>query len=431
MHSRSTSRLVWVSFASASLTLLAAPASPAQESELLRTLAVPLDHFDPRSPPCEIQFELGAAFDPEKPLVILIADAQQFYVRRGAVAGLQRETLGDVAGEFNVAGILGRGISPQAIAAARDGEGEPDWAAAWRIFRSEQWIEDIDAVRRELVGEEGSISLFGASGGAFLACQYLTKHGAHVERAVTAAPVHPPLVAELGLNTDRFWQEIGAYDASLHGLVLDALEKHASERDSVVMTLQRQNFFVPPERLDEERAGLIHALAEGDDERFARARDEYQVDIVRQFFDSPAGIPVRVRMFELFHPSGAAGRLGSGILYPDLENQFNFARPLADLCGAGTIPAPSFDQASLHRLDTAVLLIAGRFDHTVDYRAAIALAACYPRHHLFLASDDHLLGKLKREGHYAALTHAALRYGLDSAEFRAALASAEPARWRE
>ena len=183
--------------------------------------------------------------------MLIVADAQQFYVRRGAVAELQRDTLGDTAGDFNVAGILGRGISQPAIAATRDAEGSPVWTEAWRIFRSDQWIEDIDAVRRELVGENGKTSLFGASGGAFLVAQYLSKHGAHVERAVTAAPVHPPLIGELGLNTDRFWEEIGAFDPGLHDLVRQALEKHAADRDSVVMTLQRQNFFVPPEHLDE------------------------------------------------------------------------------------------------------------------------------------------------------------------------------------
>jgi pimeloyl-ACP methyl ester carboxylesterase len=413
------------------LALLALPPALAQESELLRTIEVPLDHGSEESPAIELQFELGAPYDPQKPLVIVVADAQQFYVRRGAVAGLQRDTLGDTDGDFNVAGILGRGVSEPGIAAARDAEGKPVWSEAWRIFNSDQWIEDIDAVRRDLVGESGKILLFGASGGAFLVTQYLSKHGARVERAVTAAPVHPPLIGELGLNTDRFWQEIGAHDPALHDLVRQALEKHAADRDAVVMTLQRQNFFVPPERLDEERAALIHALAESDDERYAKAREEYQVDVVRAFFDSPEGIPIRVRMFELFQPSGALPKLGGDELYPDIENQYNFARPLVELCRSGAIPEPRFDSASLHRLDTEVFLIAGRYDHTVDYRAAIALASMIPRHQLFLAADDHLLGKLKGEGHYAALTHAFLLHGLASPELNAALAAAEPARWRE
>lgn len=76
-------------------------------------------------------------------------------------------------------------------------------------------------------------------------------------------------------------------------------------------------------------------------------------------------------------------------------------------------------------------MLSGRWDHTVDYRSAIALASCYPRHYLFLAEDDHELFKMNRSGDYTRLIRAFLTSGLSSPEMRAALDTARPLRWNE
>src|SRR5262249_26189428 len=148
---------------------------------------------------------------------------------------------------------------------------------------------------------------------------------------------------ELGLNSDHFWQEIGAHDPALHGLLRDVLRRRPDDRPVILMTLQRQNFFVPPEKLQQARADLIRALAAGDPKAYAKARKDYQVVIIRAFSAPPAGIPVRVREFEFFYPSGALGRLKGDAIFPYHENTYNFAKPLVALCQAGKIPGPSLD----------------------------------------------------------------------------------------
>jgi hypothetical protein len=195
--------------------------------------------------------------------------------------------------------------------------------------------------------------------------------------------------------------------------------------------LQRQNFFVPPEKIQQARADLIRALARGDDRRYEEARKTYQVDAVHAFFDSPEGIPIRVREFELLYPSGALPRLKGKAVYPNHENAYNFAKPLVDLCEGGTIPVPSLDLIRLHRLETEVLIVAGRWDHAVDYRTSIALAACYPRSHLFIADDDHRFGKLEKSGAMTKLVRTFLGSGFASTEWRDAVKAAAAHRWRE
>ncbi len=396
---------------------------------ITRSLLVPLDHAEPHGARAALDYELGAPFDPAKPTVLVIADGQQFYVRKGAMAGLQKEEFGP---EFNVVGIIGRGATPAFIEAARNGDGTPDWMSAWRLFRSDQWIEDIEAVRVDLLGRRGKVMLYGASGGAFLVHQHLARHGEYVSRAFTACPVDPFEVGALGLNSDRFWDEIGATDPALHEALKSALARHAEDRATLIMTLQRQNFFVPPERLQAERADLIRAVAAGDEERYARARKEYQVEEVRAFFEAKEGIPIRVREYELFFPAGALDRLRSTeAVYPDLENQRNFAAPLLALQAESRIPAPAIDRSAPHRLETEVFVLAGRWDHTVDYRTAVALAARYPRGTLFLADDDHMFASLKESGARDDLLRSSLHDGGASARLRAALAKAAPHRWTE
>lgn len=406
----------------------AAKASAPQVPVFGQSIMVPLDYKSPHLGRRSLYFEFGARYDGSKPTVFIIADAQQFYVRRGEVTKLQRNLFGDA---FNVVGIVGRGSSEDFIKAAFDSAGQPDWVRAWQIFNSEQWIGDIESVRRKVVGNSGQIMLYGRSGGAFLIHQYLAKYGVHVQRAFTQAPLNPFLINELRLNSDHFWEELAAQDRDLAVTLTRVLERRADERETIIMTLQRQNFFFTPEELPAARAKLIRALAEGNDRLYEDARKQYQVEAIRKLNSSSEGIPIRVRLFEFYYPSGAKQRLGKAEIYPDLENQYNIAKPLVALAEAGKIPSPVFGFAALHRLEAEVFILAGRWDHTADYRSAIALAAHYPRHYLFIANDNHTFEKVNQSGDTGRILREFLETGMSSTKFRDALRTAEPLRWVE
>lgn len=397
-------------------------------SPLGQTIAVPLDYKNPNLGSKSLYFELGAPFERSKPTVFIIADGQQFYVRAKAVANLQQSLFGN---GVNVVGIVGRGASQEFTRAALDSKGQPDWVRAWQIFNSEQWVDDIDTVRRKIVGDRGKVILYGRSGGAFLIHQYLAKYGMHALRAYTQAPLNPFIVNELRLNTDHFWEEIGAQNKDLQSMLLSVLQKRASERETIIKTLQRQNFFVPLEQLPGARADLIRALSKGDSQRYEEAQKEYQVDLTKQSLNPPEGIPIRVRIYEFFYPSGAKQKLGGEAVYPDIENQYNIAKPLVLLADQGKIPAPTFNFATLHRLNAEVFVMAGRWDHTADYRSSIALASYYPRHYLFIANDNHTFDTLNKSGSTDRIVRAFLQYGLSSDETIKALSAAEPFRWKE
>jgi pimeloyl-ACP methyl ester carboxylesterase len=396
------------------------------QSALGRTLKVPLDYSNIARGTAPLYFELGASFDKSKPTVIVVADGQQFFVRRGAVAALQNELFGSA---FNVVGIVTRGTTPQFIKASLDPSGQPDWATAWRIFNSAQWINDIESVRKTLVGENGKILLYGRSGGAYLVHQYLQRYGIHVSRVFTQSAVNPLTNRRLNIGVDNFWKEIGDQDPLLQNTLRRGLELHASERLGILMTLQRQHFYVSADRLPHERAELINSLVDDNLSLYLKDRKQYEVDDVTEMSKSNDIIPQNVRVLELILPSGAFDDTSSAEIHPLIESQRHFLEPLLDLVKRGKIRVPPFDSVPAHFLKTEVFVLAGRWDEAVDYRTSIALASMYPRNFLFIADDNHVFSKLTSTGTGTEMLRAFMQFGIYSTEFSAAVARCRPLEW--
>jgi pimeloyl-ACP methyl ester carboxylesterase len=398
-----------------------------EEGALGRTIMVPFDHKSSAVPGAgPLYFEFGAPFDTSKPTVLIVADGQQYYVRKGSVPKMQKDLFGDA---FNVVGLVTRGTTPEFIKAALEQDGRPDWMKAWIVFNDDQWIEDIEAVRKNLVGENGSIMLYGKSGGAYLVQHYLTKHGSSVKRAFIESPFNPFISRELGIEIDTYWRELGARDKDLQPILKKALKKRPEDRMRMLIALQRQHFYEPTAKLPEARRKLIHALAEGDTRHYKECRKKYEVDGVMQLYAADESIPQRIRIIEFFGPTGEFQRLGTESVLPLVESGHHFSKPLLDLLDAGKIPAPTFDFAANHRLETEVFLLGCAQDEAVDYRTTIAVAHTYPRHQLFIANDNHLLMAMVSDGSRNKILRAFLAEGPDSAAYQDALNAAQSHRW--
>lgn len=120
------------------------------------------------------------------------------------------------------------------------------------------------------------------------------------------------------------------------------------------------------------------------------------------------------------------------MLQPDIETLMAAAQPLELLRRAGAIDPAPFDRAALQRrTKTEVFILAGRWDHVVDYRGATALAASYPRAQLFIADDSHVFPRMVESGAYNALLQAFLLHGPDSPAMADAFTEAAPHRWQD
>jgi pimeloyl-ACP methyl ester carboxylesterase len=397
------------------------------DGALGRTIMVPFDHKSSAVPGTgPLYFEFGARFDASKPTVLIIADGQQYYVRKGTVAAMQKDLFGDA---FNVVGIVTRGTTPEFIKAALGKDGRPDWMKAWTVFNSDQWVEDIEAVRKNVVGETGSVLLYGKSGGSYLVQHYLTQHGARVRRAFIESPYNPFINRELGIEVDNYWRELGARDKDLQATLRKALEQNPDDRIRMLIAVQRQHFYEPADKLAEARSKLIRALAERDTQHYGECRKKYEVDGVMELYAADESIPQRVRIIEFFRPTGEFQRLGGEAVLPLAETVRHFSAAIEALVDARKVPEPTFDFAANHRLPTEVFLLGCSRDEAVDYRTTIALAHTYPRHQVFIANDNHLLMAMVADQSRNRILRAFLANGPDSEAYRDALRAGQSHRW--
>ncbi len=402
------------------------------DEQVVVSLAVPIDHTGAIEGSFSAHVEFGAPYDAGKPTVFLIADGQQFFVRPGAIAALQERLFGP---DFNVVGIVGRhGFAEDArfLSLIRQDEGQTDWETAWALFRAEQWIEDIEFVRRALFGADAPIMLFGRSGGGYLVHQYLGAYPAHVSRAFTSAPAATWWTAYAGLRLDSFWDEIGESDASAQSRIRRLLKTGSHDRGRIARAFQRQNFFVPHDEIESARLGLLATFESGDPEAIEKVYDDYQVAAVERLYESVRSVPTRVRLFEFVLPFLDTWAVRADALDPDIEVMLSSAEPLiAQFDGAAAL-APSGGHAGRAASDgqpAEVFVLAGRWDHVVDYRAALALSASYVRSRYWLADDNHTFDKLVGAGHYAAVLQSFLGHGLVSEPLEQALHDARDHHW--
>jgi pimeloyl-ACP methyl ester carboxylesterase len=376
----------------------------------------------------QIAYELGAIFSPQKPTVFIIADAQQFYIRKGVVAQLQSSLFDST---FNVIGIIGRNNNEDLKKSVLDKDGNIDWIKAHQIFCWEQYVSDIDEVRKKVVGIHGKILLYGQSGGGFLVHQYLSIYGRYIDRAFTAAAVNYQLDHESGINHDKFWEEATRQDSAFAGKFLSLSKIDYFSRELVAMLFQRQNFFVKTDSLQFEKENLLNALLRKDTSTVNKYIKKYQIDAIQSFYTSPDGIPIKVRLFEFIFPLLNSFKVKSDTLMPDLENLYYSTLPLIEAYHKNQIKPQSINFSGLHTLNTEVFILSGRWDHTADSRSQIALASVYPLHYLFLANDNHTFISLKKEGMYSQLLTAFLKSGINSNLTSGVLAKCEGFRWKE
>ncbi len=391
------------------------------------TVRVPFRYDHPELGRFELYYELGKTFDAAKPTVFVVGDGQQFYVRKGLIAPLQEEIFGD---RFNVVGLIGRGVNDSVLQHVKHGA-SIDWLEAYEVFQSSEWVEDIESVRKDLLGASGKICLYGRSGGATLVHEFLVKHPDHVVAVFTQASYNPFLDVEFGLSSDTFWDEIGRSDAALQPMLLEALSRHPSERSRIVLLLQRQNFFVPADQIAAERANLIHALHNWDRSLIDKLSVDYQVKAMLEELAMPDPA-ANVREFELYAPIFAQrqGRTKQRV-DPDFEVSELFSQPLLDMLRNKQIAVPRMDLHSAHRVEADVFLLAGRFDHDVDYRSQLALASAYPNHRLLLLSDGHTFLALNKTGLYPQLVQAALAGGVHGPAVAGIESQLDPLVYRE
>lgn len=371
-----------------------------QDKGLFQTITVPIDYANPKAGTTTISYELANKFSKKKPTVFIIADAQQFYVRKGAIANLQATLLDTL---YNVVGIISRNNNRDLKKLVTDETGNVNWEKAYTIYSWLQYVNDINEVRKTIVGNSGHIYLYGQSGGGFLIHQFLSVYGQFVDKVFTAASVNYFLDDETGINHDKFWDETTKSNTTFADKFKQLITQGTIDREMIAMLFQRQNFFVKLDSLNFERTKLLNTLLSNDTAAIKQYQQNYQITDIQKFSASTDGIPIKVRLFEFIFPLLKNFEIKNDILQPDIENLYFSSLPLIEAYNNQKIYPQAMQFTTQHSLKTKVFVLAGRWDHTADYRSQIALASTYPNHILFIVNDNHTFSKLKNDGNYQRL----------------------------
>ena len=390
-----------------------------------RRVSVPLDHFRPGEGQVELEYEWGAPYRSELPTVLLVADAQQFYVRPGAAADLQAKLFGP---NLNVLALFGRASSPMVLDFVRP-NGAVDWTRAARVLNIHQWIADIRSAVDALGLQPRQLGLYGRSGGADLVLRFLAMYPARAGRAYVQAAVTHDLAARWGLSADHFWEQLTNIDPKRAERLASYLVNAPQARREAVLLLQRQNFYEALDNLSAARAALIDTIVSQDRVGIADFRRRYQLDAIEALHAKGENLsPVRLHEFSRAYDQW---RKTAAPIRPDIESIFYYAEPVDRALYDVNVPTPPPGLEGLRQTTAEVLIVAGRHDHTADYRAQIGLAGLLPRSELLLLDDDHVFKRLGSSGHHAALLQGFFSGGLASPAFKSALRDLAPLKWDE
>lgn len=367
-----------------------------------QSIEVPVDYNNLEMGKFNLEYEFGAKYDPSKPTVIVIADAQQFYVSKGRVQTIQNELFRN---EFNVLGIISRGNYPELTEKVKTSEGETDWEKAYSVFQSFQYVNDIHSVLNQVLKNQEEVYLYGQSGGAFLITEYLSAFpDSNVKKVFIGAAVNPSVEALLGLNHDHFHREFLAGNPMAQNQLAQIFKEGYFSRELVAQLFQRQNFFVEKSGLNAARAELLKKLFQKDTTSVNTYIRDYQIDALDGFLSSDFGIPIRVRLAEFIDPFRERLTNNKNIFYPDLENSLNAAFPVFKSEDGTILPIKKvFNATSLKEFGGEVFILSARYDHVADYRSSIYLAGLFKNSDLLLVDDDHTFKRLKSNEDYAPI----------------------------
>ena len=368
------------------------------------SIEVPIDHHFPEKEHFSLYYEFGATFNEQLPTVIVVADAQQFFIRKGRVKKIQEQYFDK---DVNVLGIVTRGNVKELRKKVVDENDNTDWHKAYEIFNAFQYVSDIEYVRKHVLKDQKSVFLYGNSGGSFLISEYLSVFPeSPVKKVFMASCVSPVLEQKIGSLHDNFQRDFLTRYPLAKTQLDSILKAGVFDRESVCHLLQRQNFFVDLDYLDHSRIELINHLYNEDTASINRYKKEYQIDGINGFLNSEVGIPIKVRIFEFIAPLLKNWQPDPENIYPELENSYYVAQELIELMRNKEIDfQPYFNPTTARDFNGEVFILSAHHDHVVDYRTSIYLSAIFKQNILFLCNDNHMFMSLKKDQKLKQLVH--------------------------
>jgi hypothetical protein len=380
-------------------------------------ISLPVDHNNPALGTFTGFYLLSPGFKPGNDVIFQLYDNQQEMVGMISDSGSFDVFNERVGKDMSYVLIGNRGVSPTLFPEVFKADGKPDYALALKLYGSENQVEDIEAVRKDMIRrgllQEGSrIMLYGGSGGGVLIQQYLNKYGMHVSRVQLESTAGPDLCRKNNLPFTRNLYEINPAAAEIY------YKKYKGQTNNG--TIAWMLFKIGLKGKSELQTEILNGCNALFD---LRGKMKYLVNwlnpsqnysLISVIFRAPQELEVKVRIWEI---------AGEDILRynprssKDINLMLESLSPfLADFLNAyhrGEITPFTF---SLDRsgFDGEVMIWANTGDQDFGPERAEMLAAAYPhaRVAVFRDSSHHIL---KKDDFQLAFTKSFYETGLYSA----------------
>lgn len=261
-------------------------------------LQLPLDHKDPEKGNFTGFYILSPDFRKGSPVVFQLYDNQQEKVSPFSDS-TGFEEFEEVIGKNNQYVIIGnRGVPPTIFPELFDANGNTDISKALQLYGSEQQVEDIEAVRLDMLHKgllplDGKIMVLGGSGGGFLVQQYLDKYGEHVSRALIESSSAPDLCLQANLPFAQNFIESNVNGAKLY----DELYKN----NEIELGLNWLLFKIGLEGDTTLQNSILRKESNWINikKHWKRLSIPNNSFVIKKIFQSPSTLEVRVRIWEL------------------------------------------------------------------------------------------------------------------------------------
>jgi len=383
------------------------PHAPCPEPDFHhRYIEVPVCYTHPDRGVFRLYYEINSDFDPHRPTVIIPTDGQ----RSESLVGWADKYKDMFGLTCNVITHEYRGMPCGRI--QEIGEERIDWKKACEDLNTDNAVEDIERIRRDLLGDRKAF-LLGGSGTAMMGLKYLSKYHRHIERAFLMS----------------FFKDAEASSRSGLEFFDSFLQQHKLETEfAAVMKrpdIAPEQFLFLVQRLlyfdQDATRELIEKTARGDMSLVSEWEPKLGTvdDFIRSARESQPWTVVF--MYETNIEPREPGK-------PDINYPFfTMAAPLNELAARGLIPTRRFDVENLEAISTEILLVGGTLDQVAPLSDLQAIHERLPDSRLAVFEAYHCLqvpaeAKKCRGG----LIDVFFRHGHDSDELRRFLNEAGP-----
>ena len=335
-----------------------------------RYIEVPFSYRHPERGTFHLYYEIDSDFDPGKPTVIIPTDGQ----RSSSLIGWADRYKKIFALSFNVVTHEYRGMPCARI--REIGEKQIDWKTAYEYLNTDNAVEDIERIRKNLLGDQKAY-LLGGSGTAMMGLKYLAKYHRHVERAYLMSFFKD---AETSSRSGLTFFDSFLKQNHLEKTFADIIERKDISPEQFLFLVQRLLYF------DQDKTReLIQRTAGGDMspaavwtqklgpvDYFIRSAQKYRPWAV-------------VFMYETNIEPRFPGK-------PDINYPFfTMAQPLNKLAAQRLIPTERFDIRGLENISTEILLVGGTLDQVAPIADIEEIHELLPRSRLAVFEAYHCL----------------------------------------